>query len=230
MNRIPILNIMAVMLILCSCELDNYTPPDITLEGKVTDEVTGENVFTRQPNGIKVRLLEEGYDNPVPYDFWVKPDGTFKNTRLFPAKYKISVLEGAFEQSSVEEVTVDLSRNQTIEFKVEPFIRLTDVSIVATGGTVRATYGIERTSSTNPMVRSLLILAKTNILHENTVGLKKSIENKLNTMTEEDILSTTFVDEITGLTAGTYYARVAIFTQNYFNRYNYSEIVTIVVN
>ncbi|MDX9812115.1 MAG: DUF3823 domain-containing protein [Bacteroidales bacterium] len=230
MKKILLFTIMAALLFISSCEIDNYDPPTMTLDGKVTDQVTGENIFTRQPNGIKVRLLEEGYSNPVPYDFWVKPDGTFRNTKLFPAKYKVSVLEGAFEQSSAEEQIIDLSRNQTIEFKVEPYIRITGVSISVSGNTVRATYGIQRTASTNQMVRSLLILAKTNILHENTVGLKKSAENTLSEMTEQEILSKTFVDEISNLPAGVYYARVAVFTQNYLNRYNYSEIVKVTVN
>ena len=157
MKRTIILNLIAGILFLCSCELDNYVPPDIVLEGKVVDASTGETIQTQQPDGIKIRLLEEGYNNPVPFDFWTKSDGSFRNARIFAARYKVIAMEGPFEQSSVEELTVDLSRNQTITFEVEPFVRLTDVDISTSGGGIQATYKILQTTSTKKILKSMLI-------------------------------------------------------------------------
>jgi|SRR5665647_161518 len=229
MKKILILNLILGAFFLYSCKLDNYSVPDMTLDGSVVDKVTGENIQTRQPDGIKIRLVEQGYSNPQPYDFWTKSDGSFRNTRLFAGKYKVIAMEGAFEMSGVDTLNVDLSQNQTIKFQVEPFVRLKNVTVAFTGAKIRATYNIEQTTSTKKLVKSMLICHTSLILHESTDGVKKSTENDLSIMTSAVISSTSFVDEIAGLTAGTYYARVAILAENSLNRFNYSPIIKIVI-
>lgn len=229
MKKILVLSLITGMIFVYSCELDNYSLPDKILEGSVVDQVTGENIQTRQPDGIKIRLLEEGFENPQPYDFWTKSDGTFRDTRLFAGKYSVVVMEGAFEDSSVETVNIDLNQNQIIKFQVEPYVRLKNVNISVTGGTITAIYNIELTTSTKDLVKSMLICDPSVILHETTTGVKMSIENNLLTLTDPQITSTTFVDKITGLTTGTYYARVAVLAENSLNRYNYSSIIKLVV-
>jgi hypothetical protein len=67
------------------------------------------------------------------------------------------------------------------------------------------------------------------ILHITTTGLKKSAVNNLTSLTPEVLAARTFEDQITGLTPGTYYARVGVLTDNYLNRYTYSPIVQIVI-
>lgn len=230
MKKILILSIITGGLFLCSCELDNYLSPDSILEGKVIDQVTGENIQTRQPNGIKIRLMEEGFENPQPYDFWAKSDGSFRNTKLFKSKYRVVVIEGAFEASSVDTVDIDLNQNQTIEFDVEPYVRLKNVSITTpAAGTIKATYNIELTTSTKDPNKCFLMVYTDKILHESTVGLKKSTEHNLVPMAHSVITSTNFEDQITGLNAGTYYARVGVLATNSLNRYNYSSIIELVV-
>ncbi len=229
MKKILILSVIIGVISFHSCKIDNYPLPERILDGVVVDKVTGENIQTRQPDGIKIRLIEEGFTNPQPYDFWVKSDGSFRNSRLFAGKYSVVAMEGAFEDSSVEPVNIDLSQNQTITFAVEPYVRLKNVNISVTGGTITAIYNIELTTSTKDLVKSMLICDPSVILHETTVGVKKSTENNLLTMTDPQITSTTFVDQITGLTSGTYYARVAVLAENSLNRYNYSAIIKLVV-
>lgn len=75
----------------------------------------------------------------------------------------------------------------------------------------------------------MLIVHTSLILHESTDGVKKSAENDLSVMSGAVISSTTFVDEIAGLTSGTYYARVAILAENSLNRFNYSPIIKIII-
>jgi hypothetical protein len=218
------------MLFLNSCELDNYMEPNMTLEGKVVDMETGEAIPTRQPDGIKIRLIEEGYENPQPYDFWAKANGTFRNTRLFPGKYKVSAIEGAFEWTDDQGVMVDLTKNQSIELQVLPLTRVRDVSITSAGGKIIANYKIDKVSDSGNLVKSLLLCHTGIILHENTSGRITSPVNDLSSITEEELASHTFTDEIEGLESGkTYYARVAVLMTNSLNRYNYSPIVKIVV-
>ncbi len=231
MKKVIIFNIIVGISLLFSCKLDNYDPPTMTIEGKVVDQVTGENLYTQQPSGIKVRLLEEGYTNPIPYDFWAMSDGTFRCTKVFAAKYKVFVLEGPFEDSSVEQLMVDVtSKNQNIEFRVEPYARLKNVNITVEGSTIKATYNIEQTTSDKEPVRSLLLVHESVHLHQTTVGVKRSEINDLTTLTPEEIEAKTFNDQITGLAPGTYYARVGVLTNNYLNRYNYSQILKVIIN
>ncbi len=230
MNKVNILCLIMGLFLFYSCEIDNYDPPTMTLEGKIVDEVTGENLYTSQPNGIKVRLLEEGFAVPTPFDFWAMTDGTFKNTKLFAAKYKVLVLEGAFEDASVETLDVDLTKsNQVVEFKVMPFIRIKDVSITVSGTTAKAAYKLERTTSAKLPKSSLLLVYNSVHLHITTQGVKKSTVTDLSKITAVDLAAKTFENEITALTPGKYYARVAVLTDNPIGRYSYSPIVEIVV-
>ena len=230
MKRTVILNLIVGILFLCSCELDNYATPDIILEGKVVDVSTGETIQTRQPDGIKIRLIDEGIISPVPYDFWAKSDGTFRNTRIFAAKYKVLALQGPFEESSVAEVSLDLTKNQNIIIKAEPFVRLTNVNIIKSGDGIKATYKISPTTSPKIIQRSMLICYTSPILHENTNGKLSSAINILSGMTNADIVTKEFTDEIKNLQAGkTYYARVAVLAANSLNRYNYSAIIKIIL-
>jgi hypothetical protein len=126
----------------CS-KIDNYAAPNNTLHGQTVDAVTGEGVQTEiGGGGTRVKLLETSYSaNPTPYYFQSMQNGTFNNTKIFAATYKVSV-EGPFvplvQTDSVGNVTTDQSQNVTIKgsntttdltFKVEPFLR---VKIVGT--------------------------------------------------------------------------------------------------
>jgi hypothetical protein len=230
MKRVIIFCLMLGMVLLYSCKLDNYEPPTMTIEGTVVDDLTGENIYTQQPNGIKVRLLEQGFTTPTPYDFWAMTDGTFRTTKVFPKKFKVLVLEGAFEDSSVDTLDVDVTKsNQKIEFRVVPYARLKNVNITVSGTTASATYNIERTTSTKVPQSSFLMIHQSVILHYQTTGLKKSAVNSLSSLTPAALAAKTFNDQITGLASGTYYARVGVLTNNSLSRYTYSQIVKIVI-
>lgn len=220
-----ILKVLVGIFFLSSCAIDNYESPDIILDGKVVDATTGEPLQTRQPDGIKIRLIDQGIKNAIPFDFWAQADGTFRNTKIFAAKYNVSALQGPFEESGTVDVSYDLTKNQTVIIKVEPFVRLTNVSIVKSGGGIKATYKISPTTSPKAIQKSLLICYTSPILHENTNGLISSATNTLSGLKNADIASREFVDEIKILKAGqTYYARVAVLAANSLNRYNYSAI------
>ena len=228
MRQHIIISLIGICVMLTSCELDNYEIPERKLEGMVVDKLTGETIQTRQPDGIKIRLMEEGYTNPVPYDFWAKSDGTFKNSKIFSAKYKASTLEGPFEQSSVVEVDVDLTKNQNITFEVEPYARLMDVNISKTESGIKATYKISQTNPERKIIRSMLICADSPIIHQTTTNKLSSEENDLEILENVNIYDMSFEDEIANLVVGrTYYARVAVLTENSLNRFNYSPIIEI---
>jgi len=121
----------------CS-KIDNYPAPSNTLRGSVTDAGTGAGVQTEiGGGGTRIKLLETSYSaNPTPYYFQSMQDGTFNNTKIFAATYKVSA-EGPFvplvQTDSLGNTTSDQSQNvvikgtntvTTVNFKVEPFLRV----------------------------------------------------------------------------------------------------------
>ncbi len=118
----------------CS-KVDNYAGPSSTLTGSTIDEVTGKTLQTEiGGRGTRVKLLETSYSsNPVPIYLESKQDGTFSDTKVFAATYKISV-EGAFvpvvQTDGSGAVTADSSKSivlknsANINFKVQPFLRV----------------------------------------------------------------------------------------------------------
>lgn len=156
-------SLLVVAISACN-KVDNYPAPSSTLTGSTLDETTGKTVQTEiGGRGTRVKLLETSYSaNPVPLYLESKQDGTFSNTKVFAATYKISV-EGAFvpvvQTSSTGTVTSDKSQTivlkdaANVEFKVQPFLRIdwvgkpvvnadksVSVQVQITRGTTNADY------------------------------------------------------------------------------------------
>lgn len=119
-----------------SCtKTDNYAAPSETITGSTVDEVTGNTVQTEiGGGGTRVKLLETSYSStPTPIYFQSKQDGTFNNTKVFAATYKVSV-EGPFvpivQTDNTGTVTADSSQTinlkgtATLTFKVQPLLRV----------------------------------------------------------------------------------------------------------
>ena len=219
--------ILLVLIVFASCEIDNYSEPNAVFTGKVVDVQTGETIQTRQPDGIQIRLVQEGYENPVPYDFWAKNDGTFRNTRLFGGTYEITVQAGPFHNSVTKTVILEGGREINETFEVEPYIRITDVNISTSGDAITGTYKLSMGDGTTQVKHSMLICHVSPILHKNTDNLKSSQINDLSGIGASELQSMSFTDEITGLKTGTYYVRVAVEANNSLGRNNYSEIVKV---
>jgi len=118
----------------CS-KIDNDAAPSSTITGSTIDEGTGQTVQTEiGSGGTRVKLLETSYSaNPVPIYFQSKQDGTFENTKVFAATYKVSV-EGPFvpivQTDNTGALLSDSSQNivlkntANLNFKVQPFLRV----------------------------------------------------------------------------------------------------------
>jgi len=222
--------LIVILIVLTACEMDNYSEPSATFTGEVVDKQTGETIQTRQPDGIKIRLMQDGYDNPVPYDFWAKSDGTFRNTKLFGGTYEVTVTDGPFHGSVTKTVVLEDGGETNEVFQVEPYIRISDVNISVSGNTITGTYKLSMGEGTTQIKHSKLICHVSPILHKNTDNLKSSAVNNLSAKTGAEIGAMAFSDQITGLTKGSWYVRVAAESNNVLGRNNYSEIVKVEVN
>jgi hypothetical protein len=125
-----------VMLTFFACsKTDNYPAPGDTITGSTIDEGTGETLQSEiGGGGTRVKLLETSYDSaPVPEYFQSMQDGTFNDTKVFGATYKVSV-EGPFVPliitDSVGNVVTDssqtivLKNTAMLHFNVQPLLRI----------------------------------------------------------------------------------------------------------
>jgi len=146
-----------------SCKkTDNYDGPTETLQGHIIDVSTKQNVQSEvsgdNGSGTRIRLLEISWsDNPTPLYLATKQDGTYTNTKVFAATYKM-VAEGAFVPmdlaGSDQSQTVNVKGGvTTVDFTVDPFLRLAwvgepvmnadssvSVQVTVTRGTANASF------------------------------------------------------------------------------------------
>jgi len=154
-----LLCLVVVAGISCS-KTDNYSAPSSTISGSTIDEVTGNTVQTEiGGGGTRVKLLETSYSsNPTPIYFQSMQDGTFDNTKVFDATYKISV-EGPFVPVVITDATgtiitdssqtIGLKSTATVNFKVQPFLRVDWVGKPVFNADSTVTIQVKVTRGTN---------------------------------------------------------------------------------
>jgi hypothetical protein len=214
-----------VLISSCAKELDNHSAPSATISGNVMDAVTAKPFQTEQPNGIKIRLLEQSYNNPTPFDFWTKPDGSFENADLYPGKYKVVAIEGAFFPADT--LLVDLGAASTANFNVTPFLTVNMTASTSANGLIMK-YQIARTRVGDKIseTKSLASVypSVSNIVNE------MSVVHNLSAISDDNALATQYSDTLREVVSGnTYYTRVAARTNNANNKYNYSPVVSVKV-
>lgn len=218
--------LLSAALLLTSCSHDNYPMPDAGIKGAIVDNTTGDSVQTEEPNGIKIRLLEEAYGSSVsPIDFWAKPDGTFENANVFSGKYQVVPVEGAFFPADTTEV--DITGEVEVTFKVTPYLTIDATATAGSKqGSVVVAYKISREKVADKII-NCKALASAYPQVSNTIN-EYNISHDLSAQTDDAILQTNFSDTITGLNPGdTYYFRAAASTNNAYNKYNYSKIIEL---
>jgi hypothetical protein len=221
------LMLLAVTALAVSCKnIDNYVAPgDSGVFGSITDIATNQPIQTEQPNGFRIRLLELSYATPQSLDFWGKSDGTFQNTKLFAGQYSVQPIEAPF--IIPEPMEVDVNGQTRVDFKVEPFLRITEPVVTAASGKVTVRYQLSRTTVTEKIAERAVFISKSPTA-TNTVNLKKVSEDLME-VPDEDVLKKTYQDTVIDLAPGTYYLTVGARTNNAFKRFNYSQTIKITV-
>ena len=133
------LHLFLAAFLLSSCdafEIDNYEEPGETIEGIVVDAKTGDPVLTDQGSeGIRVRLTELSYGDNVDHnpDFYCRPDGTFRNTKVFKGNYNIRIdgpfvpiYRDTYDGTVISDDTWygDISGTTKVKFEVHPFLKV----------------------------------------------------------------------------------------------------------
>ncbi|NHA05342.1 DUF3823 domain-containing protein [Mucilaginibacter sp. HC2] len=229
----------------CS-KVDNYAAPDVTLKGVVTDAATGKSVQTEQGSGTRIKLLEISWSsNPTPFYISSFQDGTYTNTKLFAGKNVISA-EGPFVpmvqvdnngKTIVDKSqTVDVKGVTTVNFSVDPFLRIDWVGdpVLNADGTITTSFKITRgTSDPNfqqdvsdvaVFVNSNKYVGNNNFDNRYTPTLSGS---NANSSVGKTISLTTIGGPLPGKRQ--YFIRVAARIAYGLNYYNYTDVKVVTV-
>jgi hypothetical protein len=219
-NTIKMKATLFIVLILSSvvsCKIDNYAEPHLTLSGKISDAQTNELVPSSGSNaGTIIKLYEGSSAQPLLYN--TEPDGTFKNSRVFPASYRI-VAEGAFDMAE-DTIKEKITGDEQIEIKVTPNVRLKLKLISPTDTTAKVTVTYNKVNTKQEIVK-LGVVWSTFQYPNATVFPEGDII--LNDVSSAHLTNGDETYTVTGLKAGTtYYMRALALTNNAGAYYNYS--------
>jgi hypothetical protein len=224
LKKIKMKNILffLTLVLLSSCEIDNYDEPNLTVSGRIIDSQNSALVESGGSNGGTIVKFYQSNSSQALL-FTTMPDGTFTNSRVFPNNYRYTA-EGPF-QIITDTTSIAIKGNTEIEIKVVPNVRLT-ASVVSKSGTtatVKVTY--EKVPTSETLVK--LGLVWSNVTEPNiftfTGGniITKDVQSMNLTSGEEEFT-------VTDLKAGTkYYVRATAVTNAPGNYYNYSTQIEV---
>jgi hypothetical protein len=230
MKKIRILSIayLFVIALFSSCEIDNYDEPDGTLTGRVIDAVTGLPISTEQPQGFRIRYEEISWsENPTAQFFWGKADGTFNNTKLFPGKYLVTPVEGAFVTPEPKEADIHSGKTNTVDFTVTPYISFSNVSIAKESNSVRVTFTLLRNVA-SAVLQDYCVFATSATPYVGTQLFDNNISTGAISLNESNLevpVSILLPDNF--IPGKIYYIRVGARCQNSAGRYNMTEVMEI---
>lgn len=224
-----------LVLVTASCsKYDTYAPPDARIYGVVNDQITNEPIQTEQPNGIRIRMIDEKPEYKgvaQPTYFWVKADGTFNNSKVFSGPYDVTPVDGPFYPLEAG-TKIDVMGATQIAFTVEPFLSITAKATSVKDG-VSVTYKLTRGRVGSKISEARLLVASVPYVSTSIFdvidGANKVAVRNLTAVPDETILATDYTDEIKGLLSGkTYFVRIAARTAtNINNKYNYSKVMEV---
>ena len=212
-----------VVFIFVSCNKDNYAEPTGTISGAIIDAETSDSIQTEVPNGARIQLFEQGRTAVAPINFWTRTDGSFENTRVFDATYKI-VATGPFFTPDTISATVPSSA--PLIFKVIPYLRVSQSVIGTTANSITVKYKITRSKVGDKIARRACIIGTNKYLNINVFKERKLINTEGSD--DQDILSGEYTETFTGLEPNTtYYIRSGSRTINNGSLYNYTQPLAV---
>jgi hypothetical protein len=196
--------------------------PDLKLSGKIIDSKTGKLVPSSGANNGTFLKVFEG-DSKQPLLFNTEPDGKFKNTRVFPASYRIVAI-GPFNRTK-DTIKININKDTKIDIKVVPNVRLNLTSNGSGAKTAKVKIGYNKINNKQKLMKigvvwstyphpNVTIFPGGDIISENIASMGLTEGEKVYKMTQ--------------LKSNTkYFVRAFAITNNAGNYYNYSEQIII---
>lgn len=218
-----------------SCEIDNYDAPSASIEGILTD-ANGVGLQLEQgSSSARIKMQELSWNiTPTPFYLNFKIDGTYTNSKVFPGKYAMTPVDGAFYPVIAD--TLQVGSGTTHNFIVTPYLNVNWVGepIVAADKKITVKFKFMRNAS--PVVGVVmpalldyqLFISTTKFVGNNNfdataVGAVVTATNAMEGVEQ------TITTKIGMKYSTTYYVRVGVRVSDSFKKYNYTDIKTVVI-
>ena len=231
MKQIKYFILFSLLISMYSCELDNFDAPDATIKGNFYDNETGKLIEQDIINGTKIKYIELGWENPEIQQMVLKCDGTYQNKLMFSGNYDFYFEESNFVPPvRISEYAIKKGDN-TLDFTVQPYIRITGSVIKKEGNYIVAKFTIAPSVLTN--VESIGLFAHSDYAVGNELKLAES-KIIINSLVSGSKSYTLQIDTTSGdgakLEKGkTYYFRVGARINIAGAKYNYAPSLQITI-
>lgn len=164
MKFFPYLSFILPAMLLAACEKDNLKAPASKLTGRV--------IYKDQPvglrsTGVQFEIWQSGYQLFTKIPLIIKQDGSF-SAELFDGNYKLVRAKGAGPWTdNSDTINVKLNGSATVDIPVDPFFVITNVTFEKIAATVKATFTIEKNTTTRTLELVRLYIGPNLILDQN---------------------------------------------------------------
>src|SRR5690606_23325824 len=152
--------LVAALLAVSSCGLDNYDAPESIIYGRVV--YNGEPVGVRGTGeAVQLQLYQDGYElrNPIPV--YVSQDGTFE-AKVFDGEYKLVTRDNNGPWVNDRDTTiVNLRGAAHVDIEVTPFYTLSNVQLSLNGNNVDASFQINEVAGGRDIDYVMVLVGKT---------------------------------------------------------------------
>lgn len=213
---------LLVVIFVWGCEIDNYAKPHLTLSGEIVNAKTGSLVPSSGENaGTFLKVFEGNATQPLLFN--TKPDGTFKNTRLFAANYRI-VAVGPFKNTG-DTIRVNINSDTKLKIEVIPYATLNTSSISIASNTAKVKVSYKKVNK-NKKLMELGIIWST-YPHPN-ISVIPGGDIILNDVSSSGLVEGNREYTIENLESNIkYYIRAFALVENSGSYYNYSKQIII---
>jgi len=227
MKKIKLITIVLLSLLaLSACEVDNYPGPSAELVGSFIDIETNELVPQDIIRGTTIELREHGYDPVTPQYLKVKNDGTYANSLLFANTYTVQPVRGNFV--TVDPQDFEIKGEANLDFRVMPYIRIKESSIVRNGTKIVATFKVQQNVTNNVSKLGLYVHSDPNVGEPFRLI---AVENNINAVADPNQVFTLELDipsnSSTLITGKHYFFRIGALISVGEAKLNYAPVVKI---
>jgi len=230
-NILKYISIASLMLLACSCEIDNYAIPDGYIHGRIIDAGTGNPMPlpVEGSNGAVINLMEQTSSATLAHSFYAMQDGSYSNSMVVQGKYTVTA-DGPFTLSDNYEAAI--GPDTELDLYAIPYSRIsTDVK--ADGKKVTVSFKVTPVASTDKVSGTYVMWnyrKQTDIISGNYCSMKADYTGR----TEGSVVfnlenENLYNDNIGKITAngGRVYFRAAA---EVAGKVNYSEVVELAFN
>lgn len=146
-NKLHYIVFLLAAFTMLSCKKDNYDAPSSTLSGKL---VYQGQTFGLEKDQVPFELYQYGFGKVGPLGSSFTQEGTY-SALLFDGDYKLIIPNGQgpfmwkqTQAGNPDSVAVTLRGNTTLDLEVTPYYLISSSQIAASGGSVNASFGIEK--------------------------------------------------------------------------------------